>query len=153
MNFNGIRYSVPWQCSGKNVQICTNAEQYEIYYGEILLTKHPVQSHRGNVVWPPDQYQGLAERKGIAAPYPVAKQRDVQVKIRSLSFYDRTTTCWEVISWLSWNTPVLCWSIWACRQTVAQLLDAQLECSLQDQQIYVYLLKALISCEQQERER
>lgn len=38
-------------------------------------------------------------------------------------------------------------------QTAAQLLDAQLECSLHDQQTYVQFLKGLLSCEQQERER
>ena len=89
VSFDGVRYGVPWQYSGKEVQIRLNGGQVEIYDGEMLLAKHPVQTRGGNVVWLPGQYQGLAERKGIAAPYPAAKQREVQVEIRPLSFYDR----------------------------------------------------------------
>lgn len=88
-SFDGVRYGVPWQYSGKEVQIRLSGGQVEIYDGEMILAKHPVQTRRGNVVWLPGQYQGLAERKGIAAPYPAAKQREVQVEIRPLSFYDR----------------------------------------------------------------
>ena len=89
VSFGRIRYGVPWQYSGKEVQVRLSGGQVEIYYGETRLAKHPVQSHGGNVVWLPGQYQGLAERNGIAAPYPAAKQREVQVEIRPLSFYDR----------------------------------------------------------------
>ena len=89
VSFDGVRYGVPWQYSGKEVQIRLSGGQVEIYDGEMLLAKHPVQTRGGNVVWLPGQYQGLAERKGIAAPYPAAKQREVQVEIRPLSFYDR----------------------------------------------------------------
>lgn len=89
VSFDGIRYGVPWQYSGKEVQVRLSSGQVEIYYGEVLLAKHPVQYHAGKIVWLSGQYQGLAERKGIAAPYPAARQQEVQVETRPLSFYDR----------------------------------------------------------------
>lgn len=88
VSFDGIRYGVPWQYSGKEVQVRAVKGQLEIYYGEILLAQHQLQYHTGKIVWLPGQYKGLAERKGIAAPYPAAHQQDVRVEVRSLHFYD-----------------------------------------------------------------
>ena len=88
VSFDGIRYGVPWQYSGKEVQVRAVKGQLEIYYGEILLAQHQLQYHTGKIVWLPGQYKGLAERKGIAAPYPAAHQQDVHVEVRSLHFYD-----------------------------------------------------------------
>ena len=89
VSFDGIRYGVPWQYSGKEVQARLCSGHLEIDYGEILLAKHQVQYHAGKIIWLPGQYKGLAERKGIASPYPAAQQQDVQVEVRPLNFYDR----------------------------------------------------------------
>lgn len=89
VSFDGVRYGVPWQYSGKEVQVRLNGGQVEIYEGERLLAKHPAQYHSGKIVWLPGQYTGLAEHKGIAAPCPAAQQREARVEIRPLSFYDR----------------------------------------------------------------
>ena len=62
--------------------------QLEIYYGDVLLVKHQLQYRTGRTVWLPGQYKGLAECKGIASPYPAARQQEFRVEIRSLSFYD-----------------------------------------------------------------
>ena len=88
VSFDGILYGVPWQYSGKEVQVRLCGGQLEICYGETLLAKHQVQYHAGKIVWLPGQYKGLAERKGIAAAYPAAQQQDIQVEVRSLSVYD-----------------------------------------------------------------
>lgn len=53
------------------------------------MAKHPVQYRSGRILWFPGQYQGLAEHNGIAAPYSVAMQQDMQVETRDLDFYDR----------------------------------------------------------------
>lgn len=89
VSFDGIRYGVPWQYSGKEVQVRLCNGHLEIFYGEILLAKHEVQYHAGKIIWLPGQYKGLADRKGIAAPYPATQQQDMQVEVRSLSFYGR----------------------------------------------------------------
>ena len=89
VSFDGIRYGVPWQYSGKEVQVRLCSGSLEIYYGEMLLVRHQVQYHTGKIIWLPGQYKGLAEHKGIAAPYPAAQQQDLQVEVRPLQFYDR----------------------------------------------------------------
>lgn len=88
VSFDGIRYGVPWQYSGKEVQVRVLNGQLEIYYGDILLVKHQLQYCTGRTVWLPGQYKGLAERKGIATPLPAAHQQELRVEVRSLSFYD-----------------------------------------------------------------
>ena len=62
----------PWQYSGKEVQVRAVKGQLEIYHGDILLARLQLQYHTGKIVWLPGQYKGLAERKGIAVPYPAA---------------------------------------------------------------------------------
>lgn len=69
------------------MRLCTG--NLEIYYGEVLLAKHKAQYRSGNIIWLQGQYRGLAERKGIATPYPAAHQNEPQVEVRELSFYDR----------------------------------------------------------------
>lgn len=88
VSFDGVRYGVPWQYSGKEVQVRVCAGFVEIYYGAVLLAKHKAQYRSGNVIYLPGQYEGLAERKGIAVPYPCAHQRDDAVQVRELSIYD-----------------------------------------------------------------
>ena len=88
VSYDGIRYGVPWQYSGKEVQVRLCNGDIEIYYDETLLTKHKSQYHSGKIIWLPGQYRGLAECGGIALPRPVAQQQGMQVEVRSLSFYD-----------------------------------------------------------------
>ena len=89
VSFDGVRYGVSWQYSGKEVQVRLHNEKIEIYYGEVLIAKHKAQYASGRILWFPGQYQGLAERNGIAAPYSVAQNKDIQVETRELDFYDR----------------------------------------------------------------
>lgn len=89
VSFDGIRYGVPWQYSGKEIQVRLCSGSLEIYDGAMLLARHQVQYHAGKIIWLPGQYKGLAEHKGIAAPYPAAQQQDLQVEVRPLQFYDR----------------------------------------------------------------
>lgn len=88
VSFDGVRYGVPWQYSGKEVQVRVLNGQLEIYDGDVLLVKHQLQYRTGRIVWLPGQYKGLAEHRGIAAPYPAAHQQELRVEVRSLSFYD-----------------------------------------------------------------
>lgn len=89
VSFDGIRYGVPWQYSGKEVQVRLYSGNLEIYYEGTLLAKHKAQYHSGNIIWLQGQYRGLAEQKGIAVSYPAARQSEPRVEVRELSFYDR----------------------------------------------------------------
>ena len=89
VSFDGVRYGVPWQYSGKEVRVRLCAGYLEIYYGEVLLAKHKAQYHSGNVVFLRGQYNGLAERSGVPVPFPCARQQDGAVEVRELSVYDQ----------------------------------------------------------------
>jgi hypothetical protein len=89
VSFDGIRYGVPWQYSGKEVQVRLCSGCVKIYYGEVLLARHKAQYRSGSILYLPGQYEGLSERKGIAAPYPCAQQRNNAVEVRELSLYDQ----------------------------------------------------------------
>jgi hypothetical protein len=88
-HFDGVRYGVPWQYSGKEVQVRLCSGILEIYLGEVLLAKHKVQYRSGSIIYLRGQYEGLAERKGIVAPFPCARQRNRTVEVRELSIYDQ----------------------------------------------------------------
>lgn len=70
VSFDGVRYGVPWQYSGKEARIRLCAGYLEIYYGEVLLTKHKAQYHSGNVVFLRGQYNTADLRREAASPYP-----------------------------------------------------------------------------------
>jgi len=89
VSFDGVRYGVPWQYSGKEVQVRICAGFLEIYHGEVLLAKHKAQYRSGNIIYLQGQYEGLSERKGIATPFPCAQQRNNTVEVRELSVYDQ----------------------------------------------------------------
>jgi len=89
VSFDGVRYGVPWQYSGKEVQVRLCSGCIEICYGEVLLAKHKAQYRSGKIIYLQGQYAGLSERKGIAAPYPCAEQRNCTVEVRELSVYDQ----------------------------------------------------------------
>lgn len=89
VSFDGVRYGVPWQYSGKEVQVRFCSGCVEIYYGEVLLAKHKAQYRSGNIIYLQGQYEGLSERKGIATPFPCAQQRSNAVEVRELSIYDQ----------------------------------------------------------------
>lgn len=89
VSFDGIKYGIPWQYSGKEVQVRLHLGFVEIYYGEVMLAKHEAVHGSTNVVWLKGQYKGLAERNGIAAPYPAAHLCEPCVEERDLNFYDQ----------------------------------------------------------------
>lgn len=89
VSFDGIRYGVPWQYSGKDVQVRLHHGSVEIYYGEAIIAAHPAKHSGSKVLYLAGQYKGLAEKNGIAIPNRIAYLRPPQVEQRSLSFYDQ----------------------------------------------------------------
>ncbi len=89
VSFDGVRYGVPWQHSGKEVQVRLCSGHVEIYCGEVLLARHKAQYRSGSIIYLQGQYEGLSERKGLAAPYPCARQEHATVEVRELRIYDQ----------------------------------------------------------------
>ena len=89
VSFDGAKYGVPWQYSGKEVRVRILDGNFEVYDGEVRIACHKAEYTSGRITWLPGQYQGLAERNGIAVPFPYAKQTpDNSVEVRDLSVYD-----------------------------------------------------------------
>ena len=88
VSFDGIRYGVPWQYSGKEVRVRLRDGNVEIYLGEVQIAEHEAKYSGGRIVWLTGQYAGLAERKGVAMPLPCAHLMDTSVEVRNLSVYD-----------------------------------------------------------------
>lgn len=89
VSFDGIRYGVPWQYSGKEVQVRLHDEYVEIYYGETMLAKHQAKHGGSRILYLPGQYRGLTEKNGMAIPSRTAYKKALQVEERNLSFYDQ----------------------------------------------------------------
>lgn len=88
VSFDGIRYGVPWQYSGKEVQVRLHNGYVEIYKGEIPLARHEARHGGAKILWLKGQYSGLRERHGIPEAYPAAHLIAPKVEQRDLHFYD-----------------------------------------------------------------
>ena len=89
VSFDGIRYGVPWQYSGQEVQVRLHSGNVEIYKGESLLARHKAQHGGSRILWLRGQYKGLSSCHGIPGPYPGAHMTKPEVEQRDLLFYDR----------------------------------------------------------------
>lgn len=89
VSFDGIRYGVPWQYSGRQVQVRLCAGYVEIHLDNTLIARHEAKYSGGKIVWLTGQYTGLSEKGGIPLPNSFAKQDPPQVEARDLGEYDR----------------------------------------------------------------
>ena len=89
VSFDGIRYGVPWQYSGREVQVRLLSGKIEIYDGYVLIAAHDARHSMSRILYLPGQYKGLTERKGIAYPYPAAIKGPSPVEVRDIFVYDR----------------------------------------------------------------
>ena len=81
---------MPWRYSGREVRVRVLDNRLEVYDGEVQIASHEIQHASGRIVWLKGQYQGLAERDGIAVPFTYARQvEQASVEVRPLSVYDR----------------------------------------------------------------
>ena len=86
VSYDGAKYGIPWQYSGREVRVRICGDFFEAYYGEVRIACHKVEYAS---VWLKGQYQGLAEKGGIAVPLPFARKKETEaVEMRSLSVYD-----------------------------------------------------------------
>lgn len=89
VSFDGIHYGVPWQYSGRQVQVRLCAGYVEIHLDNTLIVRHEAKYSGGKIVWLTGQYAGLSEKGGIPLPNSFAKQHPPQVEARDLGEYDR----------------------------------------------------------------
>ncbi len=89
VSYDGAKYGIPWQYSGREVRVRIFGGFFEVYYGEVRIARHRTEYASGRIVWFKGQYQGLAEKGGIAVPLPFARKEGTEsVEIRPLSVYD-----------------------------------------------------------------
>jgi transposase len=89
VSYDGAKYGMPWQYSGREVRVRICGDFFEAYYGEVRIARHKVEYASGRIAWLKGQYQGLAEKGGIAVPLPFALKKETEtVEIRPLSVYD-----------------------------------------------------------------
>ncbi len=89
VSFDGAKYGVPWQYSNREVRVRAFDNFFEAYDGEVRIIREKIEYASGKIVWLKGQYQGLAEKGGVAVPLSYAfKTEAVSVEIRSLSVYD-----------------------------------------------------------------
>ncbi len=88
ISFDGIRYGVPWQYSGREVQVRLLNGMVEIYDGNTMIASHEAKHSTARILYLPGQYKGLAEKNGIAYPYPAAIRSISPVETRDLFLYD-----------------------------------------------------------------
>jgi hypothetical protein len=88
ISFDGAKYGVPWQYSGKEVRVRICMDRFEAYDGEVRIVDHKVEYTSGRIVLLKGQYSGLSEKNGIAVLFPFASKVNPAVEIRSLCIYD-----------------------------------------------------------------
>ncbi len=90
ISFDGAKYGVPWYYSGRELRVRAYDEYFEAYDGNVRIVQHRIEYTSGRIVWLKGQYEGLAERNGIAASFSYAhKIENLSVETRSLSLYDQ----------------------------------------------------------------
>ena len=88
ISYDGVRYGVPWEYSGRYVTVRVKNGRLEIFYELMLIAKHNIEGVSGRTVMLEGQYKGLTEKNGLI--YPIsARQVSSQVETRPLSVYER----------------------------------------------------------------
>jgi hypothetical protein len=89
VSFDGVKYGVPWEYSGREVRVRLLNDHVEVYDGEVRIADHTVEQTSGKIIWLKGQYTGLTEKHGMALPIAFARQiSDKNVEQRPLSIYD-----------------------------------------------------------------
>ena len=87
VSYDGVRYGVPWQYSGKYVTVRAIKDKLEIFDGLMLIASHDIEPHSGRILFLDGQYRGLAEKNGLTF-FTVARMHTETVEIRPLSIYE-----------------------------------------------------------------
>lgn len=90
LSFDGVRYGVPWQYSGKKVVVRDKNDKIEILYDGKVIATHEKHYRLRTTVFLKDQYKGVKEVEGMLYPRPrEIKIFSLEVEKRSLEVYER----------------------------------------------------------------
>lgn len=87
VSYDGVRYGIPWEYSGKRVTVRASKGVLEVFDGLQLIAKHDLEPKSGRIIFLEGQYRGLAEKNGLTF-LPSAKLTQDSVEKRPLSIYD-----------------------------------------------------------------
>lgn len=87
VSYDGVRYGVPWEYSGKKVTVRAKKGMLEIFDGLQVIAAHDLEPHSGRIIFLEGQYRGLAEKNGLTFHYGAKKTAD-RVERRPLSVYE-----------------------------------------------------------------
>ena len=89
VSYDGVRYGVDWQYSNREVRVRAIRGNFEVYDGEVRILCRKIEHTSGKIVFLRGQYQGLAEKEGVAFPMAYGIKSDTLiVDKRPLAFYD-----------------------------------------------------------------
>lgn len=89
VSYDGVRYGVPWQYSGREVRVRDINGFIEIYCEKQLIARHEKQYRSRMLVMCEGQYANLSTAQGYAYPKPQGVQIPVQdVEVRPLDVYE-----------------------------------------------------------------
>ena len=90
VSYDGVRYGIPWQYSGREVKVRDINGFIEIYWEKELIAQHKKHSQSRMWVMCEQQYANLGTAQGYAYPKPLGIQIPVQdVEVRPLDMYER----------------------------------------------------------------
>ncbi|MDD5986579.1 MAG: IS21 family transposase [Eubacteriales bacterium] len=88
ISYDGVRYGVPWEYSGRQLTVRAVSGKIEIFNGIDRVATHKIEPQSGSIIFLEGQYRGLAEKNGVVFP-TLAHLVENPVETRSLSFYDK----------------------------------------------------------------
>jgi transposase len=89
VSYDGIKYGVPWEYAGKDLQVRLYGGKLQAFDGAIIVSEHKALYKSGYISWLPGQYQGLVQRNGFPVTPPYGRQIPKEVDIRPLYIYDQ----------------------------------------------------------------
>jgi transposase len=88
ISYDGVKYGVPWQYSGRVVMVRQVVNNLEIWSEGTRIALHEKSGRFNGLIRLQGQYAGLSTAQGVTGPLPIAKQIQVDsVDRRSLAVY------------------------------------------------------------------
>lgn len=87
VSYDGVRYGVPWEYSGRQVTVRAIKNKIEIFDGLQLIASHELVGTSGRMIFLEGQYRGLAEKHGLTF-IPGGREISQTVEERSLAMYE-----------------------------------------------------------------
>lgn len=87
VSYDGMRYGVPWEYSGRQVTVRAIKNKIEVFDGLQLIASHELVGSSGRMIFLEGQYRGLAEKHGLTF-IPGGREISQTVEERPLAMYE-----------------------------------------------------------------